>query len=331
MDRIAKSNVLSHEVIQEQALDWFTRSCLGELSGEQEHERDQWRAQQPEHEQAYQALMATWKLADALPKAAMHQWLRHNERQAKLRSRRKVLGWGGGALAMLSVGAILPLVWPAQPIFTDVVASAKGQRREVMLPDGSKIVLNTDSEVAIAYYADRREIQFVRGEALFSVLPDVHRPFTVSNNELEVRVVGTQFSVRQERSQTSVVVREGVVELFPSKGGAATGVRVSAGYAVSASATAIGNPQQTAVESVLAWQRGRLVFQENTLHEVVHELNRYMAQPIQVQDKILGRMRVSGTVSVESPEAILDILPRIAPVSVVHVPERGVFLLPSGG
>ena len=330
MDRIAKGKGLSHESIQEQALDWFTRSCLGELSAEQEQERDWWRAQRPEHEQAYQALATTWKLADALPKTAMHQWLRHNERQAQLQSRRRVLGWGGGALAMLSVGAVLPLVWPERPLFTDVVASAKGQRREVMLPDGSKIVLNTDSEVAIAYYADRRDIQFVRGEALFNVLPDVHRPFTVRSAELHVRVVGTQFSVRQERSQTSVVVREGVVELLPSQGGA-TGVRLSAGYAVSASATAIGNPQQTSVESVLAWQRGRLVFQDNALNEVVRELNRYMAQPIQVQDKRLGRLRVSGTVSVESPEAILDILPKIAPVSVVHVPERGVFLLPSGG
>lgn len=331
MDRIAKGNGLSYEAIQEQALDWFTRSCLGELSSEQEQERDQWRAQHPEHEQAYQALASTWKLADALPKTAMHHWLRHNERQAALRARRKVLGWGGGALAMLSVGAILPLVWPAQPLFTDVVASAKGQRREVMLPDGSKIVLNTDSEVAIAYYADKRELQFVRGEALFSVLHDVNRPFTVSSRELNVRVVGTQFSVRQDRNQTAVVVREGVVELFPNKAVAQTGVRLSAGYAVSASATTIGNPQPVAVESVLAWQRGRLVFQDNSLTEVVRELNRYMAQPIQVQDKVLGRMRVSGTVSVESPEAILDILPRIAPVSVVHVPERGVFLLPSGG
>ena len=79
MDRIAKGNELSYEAIQEQALDWFTRSCLGELSSEQEQERDQWRAQHPEHEQAYQALASTWKLADALPKTAMHHWLRHNQ------------------------------------------------------------------------------------------------------------------------------------------------------------------------------------------------------------------------------------------------------------
>ncbi|MGG4604829.1 FecR family protein [Paenalcaligenes sp. Me131] len=331
MDRIVKTSPLSQEQIQEQALDWFTRTCLGSLSAEQCQERDRWRAQYPEHEAAYQALETSWKLADALPKTAMHRWLRHNEQQAKKQTRRRMLGWGGGALAMLSVGAVLPLVWPAQPLFTDVVASAKGQRREVMLPDGSKILLNTDSEVAIAYYADRRDIQFVRGEALFSVLPDVNRPFTVRSGELDVRVVGTQFSVRQERSQTSVVVREGVVEVFPSTSTGLTGVRLSAGYTVAASATAIGNPQQVAVESVLAWQRGRLVFQDNALSEVVRELNRYMVQPIQVQDKALGRMRVSGTVSVENPDAILDILPKIAPVSVVRVPERGVFLLPLGG
>lgn len=331
MGQIGNSQMLSTEEIQEQALDWFTRTCLGQLSVEQQQERDHWRAQHPEHERAYQALAATWKLADALPKAAMHTWLQQNEQKAKQRSRRRIVAWGGGALAMLSMGVMLPIVWPSQPLFSDVVASAKGQRREVLLPDGSKILLNTDSEVAIAYYADKREVKFVRGEALFSVLPDVHRPFTVSSAELDVRVVGTQFSVRQENRLTSVVVREGVIELFPSHGGDTAGVRVSAGYAVSASDTAIGNPQQTAVESALAWQRGRLVFQDNALAEVVRELNRYVDVPIQVQDRALARLRISGTVSVESPKAILDILPKIAPVSVVHVPERGLFLLPSGG
>jgi transmembrane sensor len=77
-------------------------------------------------------------------------------------------------------------------------------------------------------------------------------------------------------------------------------------------------PYQDNVAALVAWQRGRLVFRDQPLSEVVSELNRYLVRPLRLNDGRVGQIRISGTVGIDEPESVLDVLPEIAPVVVLR-------------
>jgi transmembrane sensor len=92
-------------------------------------------------------------------------------------------------------------------------ATAVGEQRTCKLEDGSFIYLNTDTQVKVDFTKGRRHIELIRGEALFAVEHDPHRPFVVTANGTNIRAVGTQFNVRRRDASTDVAVVEGVVQV----------------------------------------------------------------------------------------------------------------------
>ena len=93
----------------------------------------------------------------------------------------------------------------------------KGDKKEVYLPDGSKIILNVDSELSYprAFNDSIREVTLV-GEACFDIKRNVTKPFIVNTNSIKIRVLGTSFNVKSytkdEKVETTLV--SGKVELI---------------------------------------------------------------------------------------------------------------------
>lgn len=86
-----------------------------------------------------------------------------------------------------------------------------GEQRTIALDDGSIVELNSQSKIRIAYTDHQRNIQLLRGQALFKVSKDPNRPFTVDSDGTLVRAVGTQFDVYRKSVGTQVTVVEGRV------------------------------------------------------------------------------------------------------------------------
>jgi transmembrane sensor len=70
------------------------------------------------------------------------------------------------------------------------------------------------------------------------------------------------------------------------------------------------------VAAATAWREGRIVFNNTPLPQAVTELNRYAPFVIRLDGARLARVRVAGTLNVDSPSTLLELLPRIAPVRV---------------
>lgn len=73
----------------------------------------------------------------------------------------------------------------------------KGEQKEVTLPDGSVITLNSGSVFLYPthFTGDTRSV-YLSGEGHFKVAPDKKLPFVVETNHLDVCVLGTQFNVQ---------------------------------------------------------------------------------------------------------------------------------------
>lgn len=198
-----------------------------------------------------------------------------------------------------------------------------------MLPDGSLLELNTDTQATVALYPDRREVLLLAGEILFTVSPDAARPFIVQTGQAQVRVTGTRFNVRRDGDAVALAVEEGSVAFSAGPWWNRTTRNLTAGYVLRhAPGEAVEAPHQENVAAITAWQRGRLVFRDTPLSQVVSELNRYLRDPLRIDDKRLSQLRVAGTLPIDEPEAVLAVLPQIAPVIVVYPVDGGRVLAP---
>jgi len=173
-----------------------------------------------------------------------------------------------------------------------------GETKVVPLDDGSLVTLNTQSQITVAYSAERRDISLVRGEALFDVAKDKARPFVVSAGGMQVRAVGTSFTVKLVPNEpVQVLVREGVVEVKRPDVPTAPPVRVSAGsQAVASDNTPIvaASVTPSEVDKALAWRIGRIVFEGETLRTAAADFARYSDTRIVIDDAAVANMTITG-------------------------------------
>ena len=99
----------------------------------------------------------------------------------------------------------------AQPV---TVVTQLGERSQVVLPDGTKVWLNSSSSVEyVAPFFSRQRRVKMEGEAYFEVEHDRRAPFVVSTNGLDIEVLGTRFNIRNDDNEHRVttVLLEGAV------------------------------------------------------------------------------------------------------------------------
>jgi len=224
------------------------------------------------------------------------------------RRRRRFTAWllaGGGALAASLAGL---MAWPNSVSY----ATATGEVRRIPLHDGSVVSINTASSLRVKIDDTRRRVVLDRGEAWFQVAHDTARPFVVEVGPVQVRAVGTAFSVRRRETGVDVLVTEGVVEV--RTGGADAALRLSAGR--KAFLPYEGQPKYTAavpdeIDRSLAWRAGELAIDGQTLGQAAAEMNRYNDVQITVdaalsQEPLVGYFRTDDPAGFAASAATLS-------------------------
>ncbi|RQT91794.1 FecR family protein [Burkholderia cepacia] len=213
--------------------------------------------------------------------------------------------------AVLAVG-----VWTVNPVLSQQsFETSTGERRTVVMDDGSQVNLNTRTRLTFANRLRSRETVLAQGEAFFQVVHSSLRPFTVEANGTNVRVVGTRFNVRYQVDGTQVAVEHGKVEVTPEAAGHP--VLLTDGYSISTrNGTLVGMPRVGAVDMLTAWRQGRLEFSSTPISEVVAQIQRYRERPIEIRGDAVGKLTLTGSYPLDNPDALLRLLPRVLPVSV---------------
>lgn len=116
-----------------------------------------------------------------------------------------------------------PVVPPSSTPPPSVASESPGcvqtlEHRSMPLDDGSRIELNANSCVAVLYSPTQRQINLLSGEAIFRVNPDSGRPFVVKVRNTSVVAIGTEFDIDVRAESTRVLVMEGRVGLYHTRG-----------------------------------------------------------------------------------------------------------------
>jgi transmembrane sensor len=212
----------------------------------------------------------------------------------------------------------------------DRYRTALGQRRSLLLADGSRIELNTATAIEVRLEAKRRLVYLLPGEAMFDIAHDAARPFLVRVGPSLLRVLGTAFNVQLRQDLVELTVSRGEVGV---QDGDAPMPRVSAGSgaAIRAGAVAVTPLNRQIVGQRLAWQGGIIVFDGETLAQAVEEFNRYRAQPLVIGDSRVAALRVGGRFSTADSAKFVEALQESFPVRAVTAPDQSVILVATDG
>lgn len=184
-------------------------------------------------------------------------------------------------------------------------ATVVGERKEIRLPDGSRVRLGPAStlEVAARYSAGDRALS-LDGEAWFDVRHDPAHPLTVRTAAAVVRDVGTVFAIRGDESGAArVVVSSGSVSVAPAAGGAADTLRAGDVASVAAGG-AVRLARGAATDDDEAWTRGTLVFRDAPLTEVAAELRRWYGVVLVVDPSLSARHLTASFDGANADEAL---------------------------
>lgn len=224
-----------------------------------------------------------------------------------------------GLLAVLLAGGL----WQLDPAWrSEDVQVAIGQRQQISLEDGSLVVLNSGSHLRIEKHLRSRQVELVGGEAMFTVV-HVDTPFIVRSQGVQVRDIGTVFNLRSDSRGVNVGVIEGSVEVSNKH---TTPRLLQAGEQLRATAELIGGVEPANTDSLTAWQHGKLRFDGALLSDVIGDLQHYRQASIRIADGRTGGLRLSGEFDSEDVEALINMLPRILPVSLQRGSDGSVLL-----
>jgi len=201
-------------------------------------------------------------------------------------------------------------VWRYPPRLPERYETRIGDHASVRLPDGSKVDLNTNTQLFAAVTERARTVTLERGEAYFEVAHDPKRPFVVLAGQRRIVDLATKFSVRRDGEQVQVAVREGSVRVERvAADSQVTPVIVNRDNLVIAKAadTVIVPKSATEISAQLAWRRGSLIFDGQTLSSAAEEFNRYNHKQLHVSPEA-GRLRIGGSFDADNVDAFARLM-----------------------
>lgn len=278
----------------QQALDWFTRLRADDLSIEERQAFEHWRLT-PENARTFAEVELFWQQLE-LPARRLH----NIERRAAPRS------WGGWAVAasILLISGLVMLQLPLLQRLNSDVATAAGERRQIQLADGSKLLLGSASAVDVDLRGPVRKIRLVQGQMFIDVTHD-GRPFVVDVDDAQVQVLGTRFSVSRGRDRDEVILLKGKVEVSSSNGDKRL---LDPGQRLTLSGSRLDQVEKVDAERLLAWREGQLRVREVPLREVLEQLADYQGSRLLYIDEQVGRRLVSGSFNLDQADTALDAL-----------------------
>ena len=194
----------------------------------------------------------------------------------------------------------------------NTVSVPKGGEYRLCLSDGTKVWLNADSKIKypVSFGQDKREVS-LRGEGYFEVAKDSARPFIMSTDKMDVKVLGTTFDVNtyEDDGKSFVVLVEGLVEVSAGKGESRI---ITPGYMAEVDMHDVQakiHVSKCDTEHYIAWKSGNFSFRNASLTEILKRVSRYYDVTVireQVFEEEYYTGDVSSDVSLESLLAVIE-------------------------
>jgi len=299
---------------------WFARLRRGGTSAATDRHFRRWLDSNARNESRYGQQELLWKIAGEL---------RHDRdikalvAESETGARSTPERWTGNrflqlslaavacAVALVTIGWIVTLHYGADR--ETLYATHIGEERTIDLPDHSVMTLNTGTRVKVIYGRSHRTVVLEQGEATFSVVHDLSRPFEVAASGGTARALATQFNVLADENRITVAVLEGRVAVTAAAAnGKAKAARrtlvVNGGEQVTYAGAELDKPELANIARIQGWHVGRIVLNDMELGRAIVEFNRYSRLPLRLGNSSLATHRITGVFRSGETDAFLEAL-----------------------
>jgi transmembrane sensor len=312
------------------------KHLLGEASPEEENAVNEWMNESVTNRDYYNQLKKIWDQSKSLTAESNvdvnKAWERFQTRVAPKDDSPKVLkrnrfSWMKVAasvilIAGLGIAAYFLVNQNTEP--KEIIAQTGQNVLVDTLPDGSVITLNKKSTVRYPskFKGGTRAIA-LKGEAFFNVAPDKKKPFIISVNEVEVKVVGTSFNVKSEHGNTEVVVETGIVQVTRS----GKTVELIAGEKIVLAANDSIVSKETVSDKLYNYYRTKeFVCDDTPLWKLVQVLNEAYDANIVIGRKELNDKKLTTTFNNESLDQVLEVIHLTFDITVIKKDDGQIIL-----
>jgi transmembrane sensor len=257
--------------------------------------------------------------------------------------RPNLIAASAAALAVLAAGGAWYVTMP------DVYRTALGERRTVLLSDGSRVALDSNTVLKVRMLARERKLDLIQGQARFDVAHDAARPFQVHARGETVVATGTSFNVDLIGQKVLVTLIEGRVSILQDRPArflpvvrqapAPVLARLTSGeelitptpepHSTFAPIAAVQVVQNVNLDKATAWESGQLIFENEPLSSVAERVSRYAANPVTAEGSA-GALRISGVFNAGDTATFVDTVQRAFPVQADQAEDGSVTLRPRG-
>lgn len=205
------------------------------------------------------------------------------------------------AVAALAVGVVCIFLFQSQPGTSENIRSnlqvrstERSEFKFLLLPDSTQVWLNAAStlEYPPEFGGNKREV-FLSGEAYFDVKHASRIPFIIHTGKISTTVLGTAFNIKayDDLSNVTVAVSRGKVKVEYLDKEVAT---LLPGQQVKVNNNGSGiADRKSGINQVAAWQQGNLVYDDESIMDIVADLERMYNVRIKVSDITVNNMRIS--------------------------------------
>lgn len=197
--------------------------------------------------------------------------------------------------------------------YTQVI-SPPGQRTQLILPDSTKVWLNSNSTIKYpaAFTNETRDV-FIQGEGYFEVSKDKERPFIVNTSKIKIRVFGTHFNIKENQEKATVALLEGKVQVLNQKNESLSFLDPGEKLEVNEDEILLKKIKNT--NALVAWTNGILVFDEEPFENVINYLENWYGVQIKLDNKLYNKHQYTFKVKTESLREVLDLISVITPIN----------------
>lgn len=299
--------------VKDRAIEWLERSERRDFSAADSEQMEQWLGESPSHRVAFWHAKAAWERAGRM------RILKPHPAPARKSPSRFWVALAGSAAVLIAVAGA-GTIWLKKGN-ERVLSTGQGERETVSLADGSKIELNTDTELRIGSGLNRRTAELVRGEAYFQIVHDAAHPFTVTAGDHRILDLGTKFSVRESQGALRVALMEGKAQIADlSAGTPQKAVVLVPGDVALADKSGISVARKPVriLADDLAWRHGGLVFHNASLADAIAQFNRYGKVKLVVSDPRVADLTINGAFRADGAEEFAGVTHEIFGLHIEH-------------
>ena len=225
-------------------------------------------------------------------------------------------------IGVIGIGLVTSLLLSENNI---TQTTARGEKREIVLADGSHVFLNSNSSITYTEdFTTKRDIT-LKGEAFFKVFHDEEKPFTVTTGKIKTRVLGTSFNINSfEKDDVLVSVNTGKVAVTSIEKDTTVFLIKNEQVVFKDNIKPFFSKDDS--EEQIAWTKNIIVLHQTTLAKTAKVLENWYDVQIDFENEKIKEQTISGKFKEEKLENVLESLALIKHLKIEYLTPKNILI-----